>query len=94
METASQQDGAYQLPPDVIKFRDLVRKIVREELIPLEREFLPHSGHALGMKETIKLKNVFVPSPRFSETLAAATRVTLVALALVTCSNAKSPFKV
>jgi len=59
VESASQHEGVYQLPPDIITFRDLVRKIVREELMPLERQFLPHPGHALGMKETIKLKNVF-----------------------------------
>lgn len=59
MEPVSQQERVYQLPPDIIKFRDLVRRIVREELIPLEREYLPHPGHALGLKETIRLKAVF-----------------------------------
>ncbi|MBI3937707.1 MAG: acyl-CoA/acyl-ACP dehydrogenase [Betaproteobacteria bacterium] len=59
MEISSHQESPYRLPPDVVKFRDLVRRIVREELIPLEREYLPHPGHALGLKETLRLKAVF-----------------------------------
>jgi acyl-CoA dehydrogenase len=49
----------YQLPPEVEEFRMLARKVCREELMPLEKEYLPHTGHALGMKESIKIKNVF-----------------------------------
>ncbi len=49
----------YQLPPEVEEFRNLARKVCREELMPLEREYLPHPGHALGLKESIKVKNVF-----------------------------------
>ena len=42
----------------------------------------------------VRLTKVVAPSPRFSVTLAAATRVTFVAFARVTCSKEKSPDKV
>ncbi len=51
--------GAFQLPPDVLELCDLARRIVRDELLPREAEFLPHPGHAFGIKETLNLKAVF-----------------------------------
>lgn len=51
--------ASFQLPAEVVEFRDLARKIVREELLPLEQEFLPHPGHAYGLKEVLSLKAVF-----------------------------------
>lgn len=51
--------SSFELPQDVVTYRDLARRIVREELLPLEREFLPHPGHAYGLKETLALKAVF-----------------------------------
>jgi alkylation response protein AidB-like acyl-CoA dehydrogenase len=58
-DTAADGTPAFELPADVIAYRDLARKIVREELLPLEREFLPHPGHAYGLKEVLSLKAVF-----------------------------------
>jgi alkylation response protein AidB-like acyl-CoA dehydrogenase len=55
VETSS----SFELPADVVTYRDLARRIVREELLPLEREFLPHPGHAFGLKEVLALKAVF-----------------------------------
>jgi acyl-CoA dehydrogenase len=52
---------AYQLPAEIQEFRDVARRIVRQELLPLEREYLLHPGHAYGVKETINLKAVFGP---------------------------------
>jgi alkylation response protein AidB-like acyl-CoA dehydrogenase len=51
--------GTFQLPPDVVEMADLAKRIVRNELLPLEPEFLPHPGHAFGIKETTNLKAVF-----------------------------------
>jgi acyl-CoA dehydrogenase len=52
-------DLAFQLPPDIAEFRDLAKRIVREELMPLEQQYLAHSGHAYGVKEILNLKAVF-----------------------------------
>lgn len=49
----------FQLPPDVVEICDLAQRIVRDELLPLEPQFLPHPGHAFGLKETLNLKAVF-----------------------------------
>ncbi|MDB5840004.1 MAG: acyl-CoA dehydrogenase [Herminiimonas sp.] len=59
MDTHVQTQNAYQLPADVKEFCEVAKRIVREELLPLEQEFLPHPGHAYGLKETINLKAVF-----------------------------------
>jgi alkylation response protein AidB-like acyl-CoA dehydrogenase len=53
--------NAYQLPPEIQEFCDVAKRIVRDELLPLEQEYLMHPGHAYGVKETINLKNVFGP---------------------------------
>ena len=55
------ENGHFQLPPDIQEIADLARRIVRDELIPLEAEFLPHPAHAFGIKETTNLKRVFGP---------------------------------
>jgi acyl-CoA dehydrogenase len=59
MNTTDGSLGTFQLPPDVVEIVDLAKKIVHNELLPLEPEFLPHPGHAFGIKETTNLKNVF-----------------------------------
>lgn len=51
--------GAFQLPPDIVALCDLAKRIVCEELLPLEPQYLPHPGHAFGIKETLNLKAVF-----------------------------------
>jgi alkylation response protein AidB-like acyl-CoA dehydrogenase len=56
---ASLDATAYRLPDEILEYRQLARRIVREELLPLEREFLPHPGHAFGLKETLNLEAVF-----------------------------------
>ena len=49
----------FQLPPDVAEICDVARRIVRDELLPLESTFLPNPNHAFGIKETLNLKAVF-----------------------------------
>jgi alkylation response protein AidB-like acyl-CoA dehydrogenase len=51
--------GAYQLPPSIREYRDLARRIVREELVPLEKEYLASPNHAYGLPPTTNLRSVF-----------------------------------
>ena len=59
MSDATSSTGAFQLPAEVVELCDVAQKIVRQELLPLEPQFLPHPGHAFGLKETLALKAVF-----------------------------------
>ncbi len=59
MDTVEASRGAFQLPSDVAEICDLAKRIVRDELLPLEPTFLPHPGHAYALKETLSLKAVF-----------------------------------
>lgn len=61
MDHPTHQHNAYQLPAEIAEFVDVARRIVREELLPLEREYLPSPNHAYGVKETVNLRNVFGP---------------------------------
>ncbi|MDB5770482.1 MAG: acyl-CoA dehydrogenase [Burkholderia sp.] len=49
-------DNVFQLPPDIQEFRDLARRIVRDEMLPLEQKYLASSEYAFGIRETINLK--------------------------------------
>ena len=59
MDIPNSSSGAFQLPPEIVELCDLANRIVREELLPLEQEFLPHPGHGFGIKETLNLEAVF-----------------------------------
>ncbi len=59
MDITNSSRGAFQLPPEIVELCDLANRIVREELLPLEQEFLPHPGHGFGIKETLNLEAVF-----------------------------------
>ena len=59
MTTTTGSEGTFQLPPEIVEIVDLAKRIVEKELLPLEPEFLPHPGHAFGIKETTNLKTVF-----------------------------------
>ncbi|MEX2449301.1 MAG: acyl-CoA dehydrogenase family protein [Rhodospirillales bacterium] len=49
----------YQLPPDILEYRDMARKIVEKELLPLEQDYLksPHAGY--GLQPITNLKKAF-----------------------------------
>jgi len=49
----------FSLPPSIVEFRDLARRIVREELVPLEREYLASDRHAYGLPPITCLRAVF-----------------------------------
>ena len=51
--------SVYKLPPEIVEYQELAKRLVREELLPLEQEYLAHPGHAYGVKETLNLKAVF-----------------------------------
>jgi len=59
MNTPDSANGSFQLPSEVVEICDLAKRIVQKELMPLEQEFLPHPGHAFGIKETTNLRKVF-----------------------------------
>ena len=59
IETENATIHPFKLPPDVVELCDLAKRIVRDELLPLEPQFLLHPGHAFGLKETINLQAVF-----------------------------------
>jgi alkylation response protein AidB-like acyl-CoA dehydrogenase len=59
--SSSNDTNAYQLPAEIQEFCDVAKRIVRDELLPLEQQYLLHPGHAYGVKETINLKAVFGP---------------------------------
>lgn len=56
---AEDEIGAFQLPPSIREYRDLARRIVREELMPLEREYLASDKHAYGLPPTTNIRSVF-----------------------------------
>jgi alkylation response protein AidB-like acyl-CoA dehydrogenase len=58
---SSLASGAYLLPKEIQEFCDVARRIVREELIPLEQEWLSSPNHAYGMRELPAVRAVFKP---------------------------------
>ncbi|WP_059415388.1 acyl-CoA dehydrogenase family protein [Cupriavidus basilensis] len=61
MNSTPSTENVFKLPDDVQEFCNVAARIVREELLPLEQQYLASSEHAYGVKETINLKNVFGP---------------------------------
>ncbi len=62
MESTVSDEMLFRLPPEILEYQALAKRMVQEELLPLEQEYLAHPGHAYGVKETINLKAVFKPS--------------------------------
>ena len=50
---------AFQLPEDILPIQSLARKIVREELLSLEKQFLLSPDQKHGVKETVNLKAIY-----------------------------------
>lgn len=53
------EEATFQLPPSIREFRDVARRIVRTELLPLEQEYMASSKHAYGLPPIVNLKSVF-----------------------------------
>lgn len=58
MDTHS-DTGAFKLPEEVLQIQDMARDIVRNELLPLEKQFLLSKEYAHGVKETLNLRYVY-----------------------------------
>lgn len=54
-------DRPFRLPAEVMEYRELVRRIVREELLPLEQQYLASPKKAHSMKARDALRAVFSP---------------------------------
>ena len=52
---------SYRLPPEIQEFCDIARRIVRDELMPLEQEWLASPNQAYGMRELPAIRAVFSP---------------------------------
>lgn len=52
---------AYTLPPQIQEFCEVARRIVRDELMPLEQQWLASPNHAYGMRELPAVRAVFPP---------------------------------
>ncbi|HVZ43579.1 MAG TPA: acyl-CoA dehydrogenase family protein [Ramlibacter sp.] len=50
---------SYSLPAEIQEFCDVARRIVREELVPLEPKWLSSPNHAYGMRELPAIRAVF-----------------------------------
>jgi alkylation response protein AidB-like acyl-CoA dehydrogenase len=57
--TSSSTTGAFTLPPEIQEFSEVARRIVRDELMPLEQEWLNSPKHAYGMRELPAIRAVF-----------------------------------
>ena len=51
--------SAFQLPEDIQQYKDLARRIVREELMPLEQEYLASKDTAYGLMAIDNLRAAF-----------------------------------
>jgi acyl-CoA dehydrogenase len=49
----------FTLPPDIEEFRQLARKIVREEMLPLEQKYLAHPAKAHSVRARDSLPAIF-----------------------------------
>jgi acyl-CoA dehydrogenase len=71
---ASPSGNAYRLPPEIQELCDVAKRIVREELMPLESQWLSSPNHAYGMRELPAIRAVF--SPEVAKRIEAISRET------------------
>ncbi|WP_181164679.1 acyl-CoA dehydrogenase family protein [Amaricoccus solimangrovi] len=58
-DSLPEDTGMFRLPDDVLQIQKVARDIVRNELLPLEKQFLLSPNYAHGVKETLNLRYVF-----------------------------------
>ena len=51
--------GAFRLPPEVEEYRALARRIVRDEMMPLEQRYLAHPAKAFSLRARDALRAIF-----------------------------------
>jgi acyl-CoA dehydrogenase len=59
MDSIVEAPSGYTLPAEVIEYRDLTRKIVHDEMLPLEPQYLAHKGAAYGLQPLTNLRRVY-----------------------------------
>ena len=53
--------ASYRLPPEIQELCDVAKRIVRDELMPLEQEWLASPNQAYGMRELPAIRAAFAP---------------------------------
>lgn len=51
----------FQLPPEIKEFQKLARRIVRDELLPLEQQYLAHPAKSISLRARDALAAIFPP---------------------------------
>jgi alkylation response protein AidB-like acyl-CoA dehydrogenase len=59
MDSVVEKPAGYTLPAEVVEYRDLARKIVHDEMLPLEPKYLAHKGAAYGLQPLTNLRRVY-----------------------------------
>ena len=59
MHSINPDSTSYQLPAVVQEFREVAKRIVREELLPLEQQFMASPKQSYGLPEIAMIRNVF-----------------------------------
>lgn len=59
--SSSSSTGSYTLPPEIQEICEVAKRVVHDELLPLEQEWLSSPNHAYGMRELPAVRAVFKP---------------------------------
>ncbi|MFN0163093.1 MAG: acyl-CoA dehydrogenase family protein [Burkholderiales bacterium] len=59
MHATHPDSTSFRLPPDVEEFCEVARRIVRDELLPLEQQFMASPKQSYGLPEIANIRNVF-----------------------------------
>lgn len=59
MHTIDPDASSYRLPPEIQEFCEVARRVVREELLPLEQQFMASPNQSYGLPEISNMRNVF-----------------------------------
>ena len=59
MDSKATDTSHFKLPPDIAEFCDIAKQIVRDQLLPLEQEFMASPNQAYAMPEITMIRNVF-----------------------------------
>src|SRR6266446_244069 len=57
--SALQEASSVELSPEIVEFKDLSRRIVRNELLPLEGRYIVHPGQGMALRARDALRSVF-----------------------------------
>jgi len=60
-ETELTAANAFQLPDDIRQFQKLAREIVREQMLPLEQQYLAHPAKSHSLRARDALRAIFPP---------------------------------